>query len=1097
MRNFLLILCIALQFTPVKSQKPELVIQSGHQSEIEMASISPDGRYLLSVEEDSKAILWETESGRQIIMFKEVMAAGFSSDGNSIEMVMDDYSFRKTDYSGKILYRYPSSDKGPDRAKRLMYTYYPDDGLFDWNGLIYHRDLGFQFRVDIPDYGLAHHYSSVLNQLVIGGRKTITFCNVPSGEIVQSFKLDFDENDELRFVRISPDGKWLAAGSKKDLFVVEIATGQVKHTFKYGDLTSSYRKFELINATFSSDSKNLLVLTPKQIILYEGATGNKIWETPQSGIMVNEYGSNCGVLGFSPDGKKVFLGGTKKIYTANATTGALETLFTGSSAAWLDQNFLVNNDQQLVVKSGRTNFVNWNLSSGAMEKTVPITSIDECINVSSDGKSFYIFPDRNFAKKLNASGEILKEYPTDVTANMPATIGQSYDGKYIATSGRFACDTCVSTWHESYNLYVYDAITGKKIIGRPGEAASSKFANNSNLLAIKDNFDKLPLRFIDIPTGKVVSEITLPQKSGYPSKMQFSSTDRYFVIHTTAINIVEMESKKIITIDNNLPDNSSCITARFSSDEKYYVMGSGNGKVFFYDIATGSYNTALTIDCSVSRVEGISFTKSDRFMFLNSEDNFIQVWDLSIRKLVATLYPNTNTNDWAVITPDGRFDASVDAQSYLFFRKDLDLFPLGALFEQFYTPALLPRILAGEVFPEVEVDFNKIKQAPVVKIRYQETDHRNLEVADDIATYINSTGLAEITVTASSKDDVIDEIRLFHNGKIVTLTTRNLIVEDESISREATKTYTITLLPGENKLRALALNSERTESKPSEISVIYRQDSPSVPVKPVIPGNSVIDLVDKSATLHLVVVGINQYQNPAMSLNYALADATAVKLELEKDVKSIISNINTHFVTDGQANKQGIQQAFAEVQKTAKATDVFIFYYAGHGVIGKDREFYLVPADVSDLKNVQTELEQKGIPSGLLQQYAIDIQAQKQLFILDACQSAGAFEAMLSNNGDQQKSIAVVARSTGTHWMAASGAQQYANEFSQLGHGAFTYVLLEALKGSAASDKMITVNGLKSYLQQGVPELMKKYSGTLQYPASYGFGNDFPVEIIK
>jgi uncharacterized caspase-like protein len=202
-------------------------------------------------------------------------------------------------------------------------------------------------------------------------------------------------------------------------------------------------------------------------------------------------------------------------------------------------------------------------------------------------------------------------------------------------------------------------------------------------------------------------------------------------------------------------------------------------------------------------------------------------------------------------------------------------------------------------------------------------------------------------------------------------------------------------------------------------------------------------------------------------------------------------------VTDESANKDGIINAFKQIQQIAKPKDLFVFYYAGHGVIGKDREFYLVPNDVSDLKNVQDELEKKGIPSKLLQKYAIDIAAQKQLFILDACQSAGAFESLMSSDGNQQKSIAVVARSTGTHWMAASGAQQFANEFSQLGHGAFTYVLLEALKGSAASNKMITVNGLKNYLQLGVPELMKKYSGTLQYPASYGFGNDFPVEVIK
>jgi len=30
-----------------------------------------------------------------------------------------------------------------------------------------------------------------------------------------------------------------------------------------------------------------------------------------------------------------------------------------------------------------------------------------------------------------------------------------------------------------------------------------------------------------------------------------------------------------------------------------------------------------------------------------------------------------------------------------------------------------------------------------------------------------------------------------------------------------------------------------------------------------------------------------------------------------------------------------------------------------------------------------------------------------------------------------------------------------------------------------------------------VPLLMKKYNGSAQYPASYGFGNDFPVEIVK
>ncbi|HRH61125.1 MAG TPA: caspase family protein, partial [Chitinophagaceae bacterium] len=202
----------------------------------------------------------------------------------------------------------------------------------------------------------------------------------------------------------------------------------------------------------------------------------------------------------------------------------------------------------------------------------------------------------------------------------------------------------------------------------------------------------------------------------------------------------------------------------------------------------------------------------------------------------------------------------------------------------------------------------------------------------------------------------------------------------------------------------------------------------------------------------------------------------------------------TYFITDKQADKTNIAAAFENIQRNAKPQDVFVFYYAGHGVVS-NKEFYLVPRDVSNLKNVQDELNIKGISATQLQEYAIGIAAQKQAFILDACQSAGAFANMLNADAGQQRSLALLARSTGTHWIAASGSQQFANEFDALGHGAFTFVLLEALKGGALLNNMVTVNGLKNYLQKAVPELMKKYRGTTQYPSSYGFGNDFPVEV--
>jgi hypothetical protein len=508
-----------------------------------------------------------------------------------------------------------------------------------------------------------------------------------------------------------------------------------------------------------------------------------------------------------------------------------------------------------------------------------------------------------------------------------------------------------------------------------------------------------------------------------------------------------------------------------------------------------SGKSLFTIQAHAGDIGEIFFSPDEKEFYTIAEfDNTIKAWETSTGRLIGTLYLFRNSNDYVFMDADGRFDGTQKGVEEIYYVLNQKALPLDRLFEIYFTPNLYARSVSGERFVPINVN---VKQAPLVKIQYAEKQ-RNLMVDDDLPSYQNTTGFADITVTASAEDDAVDEIRLFINGKIQTLTTRNLIVADNAASTD-TKKYQISLLPGQNIIRAVALNTQRTESTPDEIYVNYHSNSVAPDTKPIVNNNTgqPVAAVDKNATLHLIVVGINAYQNKSMSLNYALADATSFKEEVEKDAKSIITNIKTYFVTDNIADKTGITNALKQVQLNAKAQDVFIFYYAGHGVIGKDKEFYLVPADISDLKNVQTELENKGIAAKLLQQYAIDIPAQKQLFILDACQSAGAFEAMLSADGNQQKSIAVVARSTGTHWIAASGAQQFSQEFSSLGHGAFTYVLLQALKGEAATNKMITVNGLKNFLQLQVPVLMKKYNGMQQVPASYGFGNDFPVELIK
>jgi uncharacterized caspase-like protein len=162
-----------------------------------------------------------------------------------------------------------------------------------------------------------------------------------------------------------------------------------------------------------------------------------------------------------------------------------------------------------------------------------------------------------------------------------------------------------------------------------------------------------------------------------------------------------------------------------------------------------------------------------------------------------------------------------------------------------------------------------------------------------------------------------------------------------------------------------------------------------------------------------------------------------------------------------------------------------------------DQRFYLVPTNVTQIYGPSDQLISNGISSMKLRDLSESIKAQKQFFILDACNSAGALEAFARRGANQEKAIAQLARSTGTHWIAASTSDQFATEFASLGHGAFTYTLLKGLNGAAdTGDRRITINELKAYLESELPNVTKEHKGRAQYPASYGFGRDFPVALL-
>ncbi|MFN7928197.1 MAG: caspase family protein [Blastocatellia bacterium] len=482
-------------------------------------------------------------------------------------------------------------------------------------------------------------------------------------------------------------------------------------------------------------------------------------------------------------------------------------------------------------------------------------------------------------------------------------------------------------------------------------------------------------------------------------------------------------------------------------------------------------------------------------LFAKFEDTALKLYRGDGGEKVADLIFAAKSNEWAVVTPDGRFDASEGMLKQLYYTKGRDIIALEALSEKFYTPNLLAQLISAAPEPTPKKDdIKNLKLPPLARITAPvDINTRNLSVEDDtpaLRRFSSNTGLIKFTVEANGREDAISEIRLYHNGKLIGSNTRNLSVEDDKLDKNKVQTFEVQLSDGENAFRAVALNTQRTESRPDEIIVVNK----AVKAAPAMTTNATA-----TAALYVLVVGINQYKNPKYNLNYANADATAFKTALESHAEGIFSKVNASFVGDAQATRSGIVAELDKIKAAAQPNDVFIFYYAGHGVMSENKQFYMVPHDVTQLYGADEVLAQKGVSTTLMQQYSKEIKAQKQLFILDACQSAAALDQVAMRGAAEEKAIAQLARATGTHWLTASGSEQFASEFKQLGHGTFTYALLEALSGKAdrGNDHKITVKELDAYLQEMVPELSAKYRGAPQYPASYGFGNDFPIGIVK
>jgi len=468
------------------------------------------------------------------------------------------------------------------------------------------------------------------------------------------------------------------------------------------------------------------------------------------------------------------------------------------------------------------------------------------------------------------------------------------------------------------------------------------------------------------------------------------------------------------------------------------------------------------------QLQGMIFlTRATGDYYTHDKQHKLELRSRKTKQPLADLYAFED-GEWIVITPDGYYNASANGDKHLNVRVGPNVYGIENYREAFFRPDLVKLALSGGSLQGYRT-LADVKQPPKVSI-----------VQTPVAS---ATETFKLTLKLEEQGGGIGDVRLFLNGSAVLLdSSRSLKAVQKDNSGAVYRNYTLKLSPGSNSIRAVAFNADN--SMQSNDVTHQVQASFAVLRKP---------------TLHALVIGINEYKNPKLALKYAVADANLFAETLKKTASGLFGQVVvTSLVTRETTTSANIVKEMERL-RNLHPDDLFVLYVASHGVVD-DGDYYLITSNVglTRTEKLKTDALTQATLTGLI----ANIPTTKKLIILDTCNAGAAGDAiqtaMLTRGMSEDTAMKILSRAVGSTILAAATSSQEALEGYQ-GHGLFTWVLAEGLKGKADKGKSgyIKTTDIADYVGEEVPNLAEKIFKRSQYPTISMSGQPFPVGRVR
>jgi len=1053
----ILLAVLSIIFLTVKAMaqsKPEVYVQFGHHKEITSISFSKDGKYIATGSEDRTIKLWDILTGREIRTIlghsDKINSILFSPDSRYIASASSDNTIKIFEIETGLEYMTLTG-----HSREVNSISFSPDGRYlassSSDATIKLWDLNT--RKEIKTFP-SEFFSFV--KFSPDGSCIATKAWVNKIAILEPFtgkkKILQGHDEHITSIDFSSDGKYLVSGGfDKKVKIWEVSTGQLVHSFEENNES-------IFSVAFSPDNK---------IVVAGSFNSIKIWDIEKKENILTIQQPYSSIVAFSPDGKYIAATSEANTITLYETVNGKEVKRFKGNFGWVNRVKLSPDNKYAAIGfaylDNDTDGAKYGISLIEMstgkeiKKIVGFQNEITAFAFSSDSKllvtrspdSVSLLKSDSWIKIWDvATANLLHKYK--LNDDWGEFVEFLNDGKYIIS-------------HDYSSVILLDVKNGQQIeiIEDSSAVKNLIISQNGKYAAWSSGPPYLKIKIMNLFAQKIITTIKAHKED--IESLSFSTDGKYIVSgsHDKTIKLWETETGNLMW---KVEDVDPIKSVAFSSDGKFICYGTKKGSIKLLRIADG--NEIINAQATNFPINFLNFSSSGRLIAAEVGNREIIFLNPQNGNTVAKFTYFYN-GEWVTITPEGYYDASANGDKYLNVRIGNRVYGIENYRETFFRPDLVKLALSGQALKDFKT-LADIKLPPQVEILNAPISSQQEEI--------------DITVKLTDQGGGIGDVRLYLNETAVLVDgARGL--KKKSQDKTQTRSYRIKLVNGENVIKAVAFNADNTMQSNAAMHTVAA------------------NLGIKKPKMYVLAIGINEFKNPKLELQYAVADAKLFVEVLKESAKELFEKIEVRLLTTKEETTKESIKAALEGMRGISPEDVFVFYVASHG-IAEEGEYFLFTSNVGSVST--NRLREDALTQAELKEMIANVSSTKKFIALDACNSGKLGEelqvAMLARTRgmSEETAIKILSRAVGSMIISASTTQQEALEGYE-GHGLFTFVLAEGLRGKADKDRdgVIRTVELADYVDLRVPDLAEKVFKRAQYPTATQSGQAFPIGKAK